>query len=115
MTVQGELDALQASLATTYPGRYADLAHRAGTVAAAVALEQVQWETACDPYPCRVTATVVLTAAQPGGAGARDLGGHLEPAAALIRAAGWAVDEAQPADVEELPALQITAITDTTA
>ena len=115
MSVQGVLDALQASLATTYPGRYADLAHRAGTVAAAVVLDRVQWDTACDPYPCRVTATVVLTAAQSGGAGARDLGGHLERAAALIRAAGWAVDEAQPADVDDLPALQITAITDTTA
>ena len=57
---------------------------------------------------------MVLTAAQPGGAGARDLGGHLERAAALIREAGWTVDEAQPADVDDLPALQITATTHTT-
>ena len=80
-----------------------------------MALDRVQWDTACDPWPCTVTATVVLTAAQSGGVGARDLGGHLERAAALIRDAGWSVDEAQPADVDDLPALQITATTDTTA
>ena len=115
MSVQAELDALQASLASVYPGRYADTANRAGAVAASVALDRVQWDTACDPYPCEITALVVLTAAQPGGVGARDLGRHLEPAAALIRAAGWTVDEAQPADVDDLPALQITATAHTTA
>jgi len=115
MTVQAELDGLQASLNTVYPGVYGDAASRPGTVTATVALDRVAWDDApCAPWPCEVRATVVLLAAQAGPVGARDLGGHVEPAAALVRAAGWQVDEAQPAAVDDLPALELTVTTTTT-
>jgi hypothetical protein len=104
------ITALRDSLAAQYPTKVADQATRPGVVTASVAPERVQFEDiVCDPQPMFLTATVVVQAAAGGEQGVLDLLGHVDTVNGLIRAAGFTVVEWSPADVEDQPAVEITA------
>lgn len=105
------IDALAASLATAYPTRVAELSARTGQATCVVALDGVAYDTAamCDPAPTTVTATVTVIAAGTGEQGVRDLLTRTDSVAALIRAAGFTVEQCDAADANDAPALVFTA------
>ena len=105
------IDALAASLATAYPTRVAELSARTGQVTCVAALDRISYETGamCDPAPIIVTATVTVIAAGTGEQGVRDLLTRADSVAALIRAAGFTVEDCDAADANDAPALAFTA------
>lgn len=110
MTVAELVDALVASLRTVYPARVAEVSNRPGTTTCAVTVDRVDYEPAmCDPVPATVTATITVLAAAGGEQGVRDLLTRLQPVTGLIRAAGFTPTTAEPGDINDHPALIITA------
>ena len=106
---------LRDALAAAYPARVAELSNTTGRTTCVVAPTGGDWETGtmCDPPPQEARADVAVVAAATGEQGVIDLLGHLEPVAALIRAAGWEPADWSADEVGDRPALRITATTTT--
>jgi threonine dehydrogenase-like Zn-dependent dehydrogenase len=105
------VEALAASLGSAYPTRVAELANVPGRVTCVIVPSGGQWESGamCTPVPTTVTAEVSVIAAGTGGQAVADLVAHLDPAADLIRGGGWDPESWAAADVEDRPAIVITA------
>ena len=115
MTTRDVVAELVSHLGTVYPTRLAEQSNRVGgAITVVVAPTSGEWEqTVCEPAPATVTAVILVVAAVTGEQGTDDLLAHLEPVAALARAVGWTPTEWEAAAVDDIPALRITATTQT--